>query len=191
MNNFEENLAHGQVGESMIANWLKWKRGALILPVYETEIKTGKGPRLSLPDGDLIAPDMLVIPPPPYQPRWWEAKHKTRWTWYRQGLCWQTGIDTRHYEDYLKVREACGYGLFLAFLHVQSKPHEDDLEQGSRSRCPIGLFVGEIKRLAGCVDHRSDEHANGMVYWRHGDLKRIATLKEVKAADREMREFSE
>ena len=52
---FQENLHVGQIGESLIAAWLK-SRGNSVLPVYEVEIDTGKGPRVFSPSGQIVAP---------------------------------------------------------------------------------------------------------------------------------------
>ena len=43
--NFSDTLKQGQLGESLIAKWLR-RQGWSILPAYEKEIDNGKGPRL-------------------------------------------------------------------------------------------------------------------------------------------------
>src|SRR5690349_12943290 len=96
----------GEIGEKAIA-LLKRLDGWIILPAYEKEIQTGKGPRLFMPFGNanlkLVAPDMLAKRG--REVCWIEAKHKTHFTWYAKTGRWQTGIDVRHYNDYLKVQE--------------------------------------------------------------------------------------
>jgi len=180
---FAESLAVGQVGESKIANYLKARLGVSILPVYETEIGSGKGPRLFAVDRDIIAPDMLCFPSKG-SIFWVEAKHKTVWTWYRKNQSWQTGIDSKHYGDYLEVRKRYGYILMLAFLHSCGTPHPRDIDGGSPSVCPTGLFAEELNVLRYCIDHEGHEWAKGMIYWNRKDLRLVATLEEVERANR-------
>ena len=56
MSRFASNLATGQLGESLIARWCM-SRGNSLIPVYEKEIDTGKGPRFFSPEGQFVAPD--------------------------------------------------------------------------------------------------------------------------------------
>lgn len=42
---FNETLAKGKVGESLIAQWLK-SRGSHVLPIYEVETGQYKGPSI-------------------------------------------------------------------------------------------------------------------------------------------------
>lgn len=53
---FEEKLKVGQIGESLIAQWLRL-RGCHVMPVYEMEIGSGKGPRLFSATGQLMRSD--------------------------------------------------------------------------------------------------------------------------------------
>lgn len=176
---FRQQLAVGQIGESQIAAWLR-ARGYSVLPVYETEINTGKGPRLFTPHGESIAPDMLVMRGTDI--RWIEAKHKTVFSWWRIGACWETGIDIRHYEEYLSIDAQHPYPVWLLFLHTSSVPDARDMPYCPPA-CPIGLFGGRLSRLRTLVSHTSDRHGkSGMVYWKHTDLQLIAALDEVIAA---------
>ena len=162
----------GDVGQRAIAEWLRVKKGWTILPIYDIESPDGKGPRLFLPDGALITPDILAYL---RQRVWWiEAKHKTTFSWYRKDRVWTTGIDTRHYEQYLRVREHSPWPIWLLFLHSQAIY---DADAGRNS--PTGLFGNEILTLQQCVSHRSDRYARGMIYWTIGKLQHLATLAEV------------
>lgn len=185
---FEESLAYGQIGESRIAKWLMWKcEGCSILPVYEKEIDTGKGPRIFRLDGDIVAPDMLAFSPQFRDPVIWiEAKHKTVFTWHRITERWTTGIDLKHYEHYQEVAKQSEWPVWLLFLHVCGTPDRKDLEREDGvcpSACPVGLFGGHLSELAEKENHR---HASwgpsGMVYWAHETLIRLASLDEVEQA---------
>lgn len=176
MTGFNQNLATGQLGESVIAKWCM-SRGNMVLPVYEKEIDTGKGPRFFTPSGQLVAPDMFVLP----SMHWVEAKHKTNFTWHRKTSRWVTGIDLNHYQAYIAVEAASKLPVWLLFLHRNNIPHQRDIDQGCPARCPIGLYGGSLAFLQ---EHESHRHSNwgksGMVYWAADDLKRLATMDEIE-----------
>jgi hypothetical protein len=172
---FSESLDYGQVGESLIARWMR-RRGNFVLPVYEKEIDTGKGPRLFAPNGQRIAPDMLVFGGP--LPKWVEAKHKTAFSWHRLTARWVTGIDLRHYQDYLLVDDETPFPVWLLFL--QRGGHAKDSPVDS----PSGLFGNSLSHLRENENHR---HGNwgpsGMVYWAIKDLRKMATLEDVQGVE--------
>ncbi len=177
---FEKRLAFGQVAESLIATWLRRVRGCTVIPIYEKEIGSGKGPRVFMPDGELVAPDMQVVRGGELS--WIEAKHKTTFTWHRITQRWTTGIDQRHYQEYLKVSDLFPWPVWLMFLHEQSRPAEQD-RQYAPGDSPTGLFGDDLRRLRCCVNHQSDKWGkNGMVYWAVGSLAKLATLTEVMTA---------
>lgn len=172
---FLENLSWGQVGESLIAEWLK-RKGYAVLPVYEKEIDNGKGPRLFMPTKQLIAPDIFAFTSD--RALWIEAKHKSRFTWYGLGRCWNTGIDKRHYDDYCEVAEKTPYDVWLFFLHQRSDTWKNDVTKwNAPPLCPTGLFAGNLKKLP--PPRFSSDYANGMVYWKDTDLMKLADLAEV------------
>lgn len=178
---FAQTLQRGQVGESRIATWMR-KRGWAVLPVYELEIDTGKGPRLFAPEGrQLIAPDMFAFKMNKAgEARWIEAKHKTHFSWHRITGRWVTGIDKRHYEDYCRVDDETPFPVWLLFLHAESKAWHKDVEMGAPATCPTGLFGRPLKQLRDCVNHMHDNWGRtGMVYWAHDSLTRLAALDEV------------
>lgn len=186
---FERLLTWGKVGETVIARWLR-RRGFTILPVYDVPLDTNKSPRLytAYKSGydELIAPDMLTMKGPRIQ--WVEAKRKTCFTWRERppnAHKWQTGIDLRHYEHYLQVRQHTGLPLWVMFLHVSSTPSESDLSRGCDPSCPVGLFGHEIYYLEKHFAHKDSFNRDGrrypMVYWNYEVLKPLATLAEVTA----------
>lgn len=176
--NFQTYLATGQVGESRIARWFQ-HRGFSVLPVYEKELHTGKGPRLFTPHGQRIALDMFVFSGSGRQAAWIEAKHKSVFSWHRKTGQWVTGIDLRHYQDYLRIADETPWPVFLLFLHAQDRMDRRD----EPWPCPTGLFGGPLQDLRRREHHRDMRWgASGMVYWAHGTLHQYATLAAVDAA---------
>lgn len=176
MGKFEHNLAFGQAGESVIARWLQ-ARGHAIFPAYQVERSTGKGPQLFAASGDLVLPDLLAFRDGNIQ--WFEAKHKTCFTWHRISRQWVTGIDLRHYNEYREVAEKTSIPVWLLFWHPNSQPSQSDLKHGCPGACPIGLFGENIETLANCENHRSDRHGtSGMVYWSHANLRLLAGVAQ-------------
>ena len=178
---FQQALAFGQVAESRIARWLI-ARGAHLLPVYDIEYETGKGPRLfGGEDGELICPDLLVFKRGACY--WIEAKHKTVFSWYRKKRQWETGIDLRHYENYRRVQQQIGSAVWLLFLHECATPDNRDVAHGCPPECPTGLFGGNLTELLLSESHRDAYQRFGrsypMVYWAHSALKTLAPLHEV------------
>lgn len=185
---FNDKFAMGRIAEGQIAQWLMLVQGWTLLPAYEIEIPSGKGPRLLTSLGELIAPDILAMKykGKKFILKWHEAKHKERFTWRYTGKppSWQTGIDVRHYLDYIKVQEQTKIEVYLLFLHRCSLPSKFDLEHGSPAICPTGLFGNTLSYLMSHEDHK-DSYNDGrrdypMVYWNDRDLERLATLEEVQ-----------
>ncbi len=176
---FQSRLAFGQLAETAIARWLLLK-GKLILPVYDAEYATGKGPRLFGAGESLVAPDMLTYSAKGFC--WVEAKHKSVFTWHRKTGRWVTGIDSHHWKQYLLVREKVAVPLWLLFLHEKPHPDSRDLPY-CQGASPVGLFGGEILDLAKRINHT---HANwgrhGMTYWSHSALTLLASLADVITA---------
>jgi hypothetical protein len=185
---FQKQLAFGQLGETQVARWLL-RRGHILLPVYDIEYvdgngqQKGKGPRIFAQFMSYIAPDFLSWRRS--RTLWIECKHKTRFSWYGKGHCWESGIDLRCYEDYCRLRQKLGIPLWILFYHDCPFPLIEDLKRwrDCPAACPTGLFAGEIERLRLCESHRSDRHGtSGMVYWAVHSLQRIATVEAVLRA---------
>ena len=185
---FDDSLKFGQIAESLISKWLMDK-GMAVMPAYQVEKQTGKGPQLFLRNAGLVAPDLLVFSDNGI--KWIEAKHKTRFTWWRQTRAWTTGIDLRHYGEYLHVAKATKLPVILLFFHSDSTPSASDLQYGCPAQCPTGLFGGELFDLVTKEDHRTTPkdpqrqngilgHGHsGMVYWNVADLSHLATKDQV------------
>lgn len=172
MSDFETQLAKGRVGESAIAKYMIERRGCSVLPVYEFPCEEYKGPRLLLPEGDLVVPDLLVFRDD--KATWIEAKRKSVFSWHRKTNRWVTGIDLHHYADYQRIQELHKWPVWLLFLHTESNTHEHN------GISPTGLYGGSLHRLVREENHR---HTNwgrhGMVYWAESILTKIAEIDEV------------
>jgi len=180
--NFDQALQFGQIGEGYIATWFR-QRGYHVLPVYEKEIDNGKGPRLFMAQRagkeQLIAPDLLILGKGKFV--WVEAKQKTHFTWYGKGKYWTTGIDLRHYRDYLDVREETALPVWLFFLHTNNITSQTDIERwNAPAECPVGLFGNELLKLKESFSHQSPHYGpTGMIYWSIAALRLIAPLASV------------
>jgi len=189
---FASNLATGKVAEGLIAKWLM-ARGHSVLPVYEIEKSVGKGPQLFRLDDEHVAPDMVVFTDNGVM--WVEAKHKSVFTWHRNTRRWTTGIDLRHYVDYMHVGKQTKLPVWLMFFHREETPSPADVRNGCPERCPTGLFGGELISLIGAENHRSPpldlardgcvgHGRTGMVYWAHSSLRNLASKEQVLAVAR-------
>ena len=164
LSNFDVALQQGKVGESIIANWLKAK-GWNVLPVYEIEIQTNKGPRLFCQNSEIIAPDILAFKE--NAAIWIEAKHKNAFSWHRLTNQWVTGIDLRHYEEYLRIGKESSWPIWLLFLHRGGIAKDSGIS-------PKGLFGGDLNYLKNHENHRSQNWGSGgMVYWAIKHLKQL------------------
>ena len=175
---FDRQLQFGKIGEGYIASWLRERKRFNVLPVYEKEIKEGKGPVLFTVDDNLIAPDLLCFRGPTVignDVRWIEAKTKSAFTWHRITQQWVTGIDLKHYHDYLEVSKLSPWPVWLLFLHLPGTAKDTPCGMDS----PTGLFGNELGYLAEHENHRHDNWANGMVYWAYGTLAKLASLDDV------------
>lgn len=190
---FQAKLAWGQLAETDIAAWLM-SRGAKLLPAYDIEYDSGKGPRLFGKDFQAATPDFLIWRQG--KSLWIEAKHKTVFTWRytnaRKGLsaerCWETGIDYHHWLDYGRIQQETGMPVWLLFLHRSDCPHPRDLQRGSPPQCPVGLFGKDIDSLSheqsfSHIDPGTNRIKNngrhGMIYWPLCSLDFIAELRDV------------
>lgn len=172
---FEASLDVGRVGESVISLWFR-EKGYSVLPVYEVEMHTGKGPRLFAPRTQLIAPDMLVFRAK--DAYWIEAKHKSAFTWHRKTGRWTTGIDLHHYADYCAIDDMATWPVWLLFVQRGGRA------KGDSEDSPAGLFGNKLSILRECENHRhSNWGTSGMVYWSIDSLELLATPWEVEVLE--------
>jgi len=168
---FSRQLSIGKVGESRIAQWMNG-RGWSVLPVYEIEINTGKGPRLFAPQAQLIAPDMFVFNG--QDAYWLEAKYKTAFSWHRITSRWVTGIDLKHYHDYCIIDDSAQFPVWLMFLQCGEQAKD------SPAVSPSGLYGNTLSYLRQNENHRHQNWGRGgMVYWSIEHLKKLAGITEL------------
>ena len=186
MTGFDRQLKEGKLGEGAVASWLLHRHadnGAAILPAYEVDGLGFKGPTLYMADRTLITPDLLVLPAggPVY---FAEVKTKTTFTWFRRTATWQTGIDKRHWDDYLRIREQLQIVIVLMFYHRSGESRQQDRALGAPSECPSGLYCQTIGKLRKCIDHTGADtgRSNGsvLVYWGIDALEFRAAAAEVE-----------
>lgn len=193
---FERALEFGKVAEGLIAAWLQ-ARGNAVMPAYEIEKASGKGPQLFSSDGDFVSPDLLSFSAAGVC--WIEAKHKTHFTWHRKTNQWTTGIDLRHYGDYLAVEKRTKLPVWLMFYHGDNRPSANDVDHGCPDECPTGLFGGKLFDLVLRENHRSlpfdpsregfaGHGRSGMVYWTPNTLRLLASCDEVQSAAAALRQ---
>lgn len=187
---FESSRQTGAITEGYIAKWLM-ARGNAVMPAYQIEKETGKGPQLFSSVSAYVAPDFIA-----FGTRgvfWIEAKHKSVWTWHRNTQHWTTGIDLRHYADYLRVAQQTRLPVWLMFFHQNDQPNQRDVKFGCPRECPVGLYGGEIFDLVAKENHRSPpldiardgnvgHGRSGMVYWKVEDLRFFAKKEDVMKA---------
>jgi hypothetical protein len=176
---FEQALTQGKAGESLLSKWLQ-NRGHDVFPAYKVEMEAAKGPQLFTRDGQFVLPDFLAFRDG--KAIWFEAKTKSRFTWHRQSERWTTGLDLRHYKEYLQVSERTRLPVVLLFWHPCGNPSPADLNHGCPAACPTGLFSGQLNILRTRYSHISNKWGNsGMIYWDVSALHKIAERAEVEA----------
>ena len=175
-NAFKEALEEGHRGESLIQDYFIRARGCAVLPIHNEENIDFKGPRFFTPDGELVAPDLLVFGKQGVI--WVEAKHKSVFSWHRISGKWVPGVDLHHYEHYQEIAEKYPFPVWILFLHKYDYCDERD----EPWPCPTGLFGQDIGHLRKNENHRHGNHGrSGMVYWGVDTFKKIATVDDVMA----------
>jgi len=72
-----------------------------------------------------------------------------------------------HYEQYQQIDALTEWPVWLLFLHKGGQAKDSPPS-------PAGLYGGELSRLAGCENHRHENHGkSGMVYWAENSLTKL------------------
>ena len=106
---------------------------------------------------------------------WVEAKTKSGFTWYRKTQEWLTGIDLRHFNDYVEVAKETKAPVWLMFL--QEGKATKDQPEGLVN--PAGLYGQWITSLIVRCHHKH----GGMIYWAEGSLVRMCDLEFVPGGE--------
>jgi hypothetical protein len=166
----------GQRWESAVRG-LFIERGHTVLPVYDVPLHTGKGPQLLTPGRSLVAPDNLVFlrskGPSGTPIIWAEVKAKDGFAWYRKIRSWQTGIDARHFDHYVKVEEVTRHPVWMLFVQRGNPTKDQPLDKHQ----PTGVFVAKLSALRA---HNQIQRHGAMVYWPIGALTLWAPLEAVE-----------
>lgn len=174
---FSQSLAIGQIGESMIARWLN-AQNYHVLPVYEKELGSGKGPRFFSNVGELIAPDMQVLNDKG-QYVWLEAKMKTCFSFHGSTGRFVTGVNKKHYDDYVLVQNLTRCTVYLFFWHPIGKTRTADVNKwNAPPECPTGLFYCPVNTP--CNHVMVDLEGVEMIYWAHESLIHMATVEQMR-----------
>jgi len=125
-----------------------------------------KAPKIHGMNDSYIYPDVQVFKN--QTPELVEIKTKSQPTYYRKRDKNQHGINLRHYNSYLKVKEITGMPLWLVFYE----------------RCSGTVYCGEISHIP--IDHIGEFYQNGMkvpmVYFNCDDLNPFSEFVKVKEA---------
>lgn len=113
---FEEKLAFGKEGEHEVGEYFM-NRGYSLLPLYQFEDKLA--PKIYTNSGVIISPDIFVSGR--HKAFWVEVKTKKRWIKFKGTL--ETGLNNRHYDEYIKIRQNTGLPLYVVFNHKEDDPN--------------------------------------------------------------------
>jgi hypothetical protein len=166
---FKAALAAARVWEARMATWLR-SHGYLILPTYDyTGIGGDKAPRLEAERAtdSLVLPDLLVAKGG--RSFFVEVKVKARADWTRVSEQLETGLDGRLWSHYLRVEEATGLPVWLAFLH-------------QKEGLVLCNSLAELRPLARSYDGGRMGRKE-MVFFPFDELRRIANLDELIASE--------
>lgn len=169
---FAEALKIGQTGESIISKWIQ-RKGFSVMPVYEESYNKYKGPMVFTTSGGLVAPDMFVFNDK--RAFWIEAKNKSAFSWYRKKERWTTGIDTRHFNDYVSIAESSSIPILLTFIQ------HNGIAKGDEVQGPTGLYWHTVRWLKTHMSHTHDSPP--MIYWAEKTLKFVCTLEQLMETD--------
>jgi len=174
---FEELPAtiRGRKAERAVSLWLQ-SLGWYVLPAYDyAGLGEGKAPRLEGPQ-PAVVPDLLTARDG--AGRWCEVKFKQHADWTRATGRYETGIPTRHWLDYGRVRTITGTDVWLMFVHED----EDEIRGGeidylSRAWCAHGSDAFPILR-----EYEGDRMSSGgMTFFCWKCLAPLARTSDVLA----------
>ncbi len=103
---------------------------------------------------------------------------KSAFTWHRTSSSWQTGIDFRHWNDYVRVADESQLPVWLLFLH---KPGSLAKDTPDGLTSPSGLYGNSLPKLQTSIHHTHPNHGpSGMVYWTENSLIKLCPWEEIQ-----------
>ena len=165
MKTFEEKLKRGLRDEWLLSQWLRAK-GCSVIPIAKGAYDKN-GPRLYMPQIDIIVPDMIVLERD--TTFWAECKGKDIFTWYRKTGSWQTGFDVHSFNEYQEIKKVSHWPVKIFFLHrSEGKP-----QSKAPGPSPTGLFMAPLSMLGTSIHHTDGWGTKTLHYW---DISNLAQL---------------
>ncbi len=113
---FEEKLAFGKEGEHEVGEYFM-RRGYSLLPLYQ--FSEDLAPKIYNDGGVIISPDIFVAGLK--KAFWVEVKTKNRWIKYLGNL--ETGLNERHFNEYLRINRKTELPVYVVFNHKEDMPN--------------------------------------------------------------------
>lgn len=156
LTSFKDFLKFGEDGEKEVAIQLI-EKGINIMPLYQFTNKD-KTPVLLTKNTQIIAPDLICY----YKNKSFFVEVKTKNKWVVSKNYIETGLDYKHYLEYLKIKETTGLPVYLFFNHINEKPN--------------GIFYVEISKNNRYWDGTIP---NGIKYYTEMIFYKFDVLKEI------------
>lgn len=112
---FEEKLAFGKEGEHEVGEYFM-KLGYSLLPLYQ--FTEDIAPKIYSEVETIISPDIFISGKE--KAFWVEVKTKNRWINYNRIR--ETGLNKRHYDEYIKIRHNTKLPVYVVFNHKDDNP---------------------------------------------------------------------
>jgi hypothetical protein len=188
---FAQTLKIGIAGEHVVAAFLQ-EQGYYVAPAYEVLGQTHKGPRTFGPDRAYVSPDLwcMMHREGSTYGMYAEVKTKKHFTWRWTEGCFETGIDTYLYNEYLALAHQVKMPVYLLFLHWTNDARPYDVAKWhAPATVDGGLYTvnilapnkrprhGKMPR----TDKRNRTVDHQMVYWKREDLFQMATIPQLEA----------
>lgn len=120
LKNFYQKLMFGQDGEKQVAEYLiNIEKRNKVLPLFQFSYGSSS-PFISSIEGEIIAPDFLILDRGKYS--YAESKRKQKWVLYNKNTARETGLDVKLWKEYMRLVRSTGAPIELYFLHEIEEP---------------------------------------------------------------------
>lgn len=177
---FKDHFQFGADGEDLIFQWIRLTWGMVVTTTREFKHRGGGGPAMFQTSAHVILPDLIAFSTT--DKKWVEVKRKSAWMRYRAAQRWETGMDTRLWENYKRVADVTGIPVWILFFHDNPQPSTADLaHDGCPESCPTGLYGGDISTLPEPTrcGKPVPQFPSGSVNWCSDSLPLLASVDEV------------